>query len=258
MRYVTLMVALLCIVTAPGNLGAQGASAPAKAEPAPKPADWPTLRQERETLLKDIADLERELPDLRSQEQKLSVLENELKKIQSALNNAKDEAERQRLRPNVEELTERVKGAKSAAERRLQIEQTLKTKKDELAKLDSKIGVLLAPEILAQSFKTWMSVIFAGLVLAIMVGFFVIAWRDETVRRAIFTGAAGIQFITLFSLVIAIILFGITGILEGKELAALLGGLSGYILGRGTGPSGPPSPPAAPHTPSPPSSPPSR
>jgi hypothetical protein len=32
--------------------------------------------------------------------------------------------------------------------------------------------------------------------------------------------------------VIAIILFGITGILEGKELSALLGGLSGYILGR--------------------------
>jgi presenilin-like A22 family membrane protease len=45
---------------------------------------------------------------------------------------------------------------------------------------------------------------------------------------------SGIQFLTLFSLVIAIILFGITDILEGKELAALLGGLSGYILGRVT------------------------
>ena len=33
---------------------------------------------------------------------------------------------------------------------------------------------------------------------------------------------------------IAIILFGITNILAGKELAALLGGLSGYILGRVT------------------------
>lgn len=39
-------------------------------------------------------------------------------------------------------------------------------------------------------------------------------------------GQSGIQFLTLFSLVIAIILFGITGILKGKELAALLGGLS--------------------------------
>jgi presenilin-like A22 family membrane protease len=68
----------------------------------------------------------------------------------------------------------------------------------------------------------------------VIFGFFVVALRDETVRREIFAGQAGIQFITLFSLVIAIILFGITDILEGKELSALLGGLSGYILGRST------------------------
>jgi hypothetical protein len=55
--------------------------------------------------------------------------------------------------------------------------------------------------------------------------------RDDKVRQEIFSGQAGIQFITLLSLVIAIILFGITGILEGKELSALLGGLAGYILG---------------------------
>jgi presenilin-like A22 family membrane protease len=66
------------------------------------------------------------------------------------------------------------------------------------------------------------------------VGFFVVAFRDEHVRQEIFSGQAGIQFVTLFSLVIAIILFGIIDILEGKELAALLGGLSGYILGRST------------------------
>jgi hypothetical protein len=45
-------------------------------------------------------------------------------------------------------------------------------------------------------------------------------------------GEFGIQFVTLFSLIIAIILFGVLKILEGRELAALLGGLSGYILGR--------------------------
>lgn len=61
------------------------------------------------------------------------------------------------------------------------------------------------------------------------------AYKDEKVRRAIFSHQVGIQFVTLFSLVIAIILFGIIDILEGKELAALLGGLSGYILGRSTG-----------------------
>jgi hypothetical protein len=79
-----------------------------------------------------------------------------------------------------------------------------------------------------------MSATFAALVGLVIIGFFIIAWGDERVRQAIFSGTAGIQFVTLFSLVIAIILFGIIEILEGKELAALLGGLSGYILGRAT------------------------
>ena len=50
--------------------------------------------------------------------------------------------------------------------------------------------------------------------------------------REIFRNDRGLQFITLFSLVIAITMFGLLNILEGKELSALLGGLSGYILGR--------------------------
>jgi presenilin-like A22 family membrane protease len=73
---------------------------------------------------------------------------------------------------------------------------------------------------------------FAFIVALVIIGFFVVAFKDEKVRQEIFAGQAGIQFITLFSLVIAIILFGITGVLEGKELSALLGGLAGYILGR--------------------------
>jgi hypothetical protein len=81
-----------------------------------------------------------------------------------------------------------------------------------------------------------MSFVFAGLVLIVIFGFFAVAFKDENVRKSIFSSESGIQFITLFSLVIAIILFGIINILEGRELAALLGGLSGYILGRGSKP----------------------
>ena len=44
----------------------------------------------------------------------------------------------------------------------------------------------------------------------------------------------GLQFMTLFILIIAIILFGILDIFLGSELAALLSGISGYILGKGT------------------------
>jgi uncharacterized protein YjdB len=89
-----------------------------------------------------------------------------------------------------------------------------------------------------QDFKRTMSMIFSVLIGLVIAGFFTMAWIDPAVRRAIFSGQTGLQFVTLFSIVIAIILFGITGILEGKELAALLGGLSGYILGRISSPAG--------------------
>lgn len=100
--------------------------------------------------------------------------------------------------------------------------------------VEDAINVLLIPETAKNEFKLYITAAFSILVGFVILGFFVVSWRDETVRRAIFSGQSGIQFLTLFSLVIAIILFGITEVLEGKELAALLGGLSGYILGRVT------------------------
>lgn len=114
--------------------------------------------------------------------------------------------------------------------------------------LDDAIGFLLIPETAQNKFKLNITVAFSGLVLIVIVGFFVVSWRDEEVRRSIFSSQSGIQFLTLFSLVIAIILFGILDILEGKELAALLGGLSGYILGRVSG-SDRPTKPASPSKP---------
>jgi hypothetical protein len=82
------------------------------------------------------------------------------------------------------------------------------------------------------TFRWVTSVSFCILVLFVIVGFYIIAWYKDQIAYTIFAGEKGMQFITLFLIVIAIILFGIMGILEGKELSALLGGLSGYILGR--------------------------
>jgi hypothetical protein len=62
-------------------------------------------------------------------------------------------------------------------------------------------------------------------------GFFFFSYRSGSMKE-IFKNDRGLQFITLFSLVIAITMFGLLNILEGKELSALLGGLAGYILGR--------------------------
>jgi hypothetical protein len=106
------------------------------------------------------------------------------------------------------------------------------TNTDDLNTLGSKIAELNNTDSVAQNFKKEISWSFAALVGFVILGFFVIAWKDEKIRKTIFSGDSGIQFLTLFSIVIAIILFGITGVLEGKEISALLGGISGYILGR--------------------------
>jgi hypothetical protein len=116
-------------------------------------------------------------------------------------------------------------------------EQDLDAKKQQQRCIQQTINSLYSPE---QTFKRTMSMIFAGLIGLVILGFFVLSYKDESIRRAIFSGQTGIQFLTLFSIVIAIILFGVTSILQDKELAALLGGLSGYILGRYNNPNSSP------------------
>lgn len=156
------------------------------------------------------------------------------------LNKDLDELEKKPTRTPLEEQTMfalqgRLKVVKTDASIKQEIDEKRKAldhHKELLVCVQEAISQLTSPD---KSFRSTMSKWFAALIGAVIIGFFVLAWRDEIMRRAIFSGETGIQFLTLFSLVIAIILFGITGILESKELSALLGGLSGYILGRGTG-----------------------
>jgi len=116
----------------------------------------------------------------------------------------------------------------------IQRKSSLREMQNQKTAIDAELVHRLQQEVVQHGFKFKTSLTFAALVGVVIIGFFVIALRDKHVGREIFGGQAGIQFVTLFSLVIAIILFGIIDILEGKELAALLGGLSGYILGRAT------------------------
>jgi hypothetical protein len=99
------------------------------------------------------------------------------------------------------------------------------------AKLDDAINELLTSDDSQSAFRLWMGAGFVTLVTILILGFFFVGIRGGLMND-IFRDDRGLQFITLFSLVIAITLFGLLNILEGKELAALLGGLSGYILGR--------------------------
>jgi hypothetical protein len=111
------------------------------------------------------------------------------------------------------------------------VQEVLK-KTDQLSGIGAKVTELNNTSYVNQNFKKQISWSFAFLVGLVIVGFFIVAYKDEKVRKSIFSGDAGLQFITIFSIIIAIILFGITEVLGGKEISALIGGISGYILGR--------------------------
>jgi hypothetical protein len=96
------------------------------------------------------------------------------------------------------------------------------------------IDFALAPEYKEQEFRKTISITFSILIGVLLTVFFFIIFKksDQTVTKDLLSGN-GLQFITLFVLIIAIILFGILNILKGSELAAILSGISGYILGKG-------------------------
>jgi len=203
------------------------------------PKDFLGLADLRAKVNADIANLEKQIKSLEEddipkaqfvQEQvsdlKQQITELEQKKPTDAKDSERLSTLKGELRirtleggPKRESLTAQLVDAKVSLEQKRQL----------AAKIQSAIASMLSPE---QEFKRTMSITFAILIACVIIGFFAVSFRDDKIRQAIFSGEAGIQFLTLFSLVIAIILFGITQILEGKELAALLGGLSGYILGR--------------------------
>lgn len=126
------------------------------------------------------------------------------------------------------DLEDKTRAVKSVDESRT----TIRNAESKLSDIETKISEMLARDVVAQNFKSQISGYFAAVVGLMIILFFGIAFYDPVVRNNIFSGQSGIQFVTLFSLIISIILFGITGILGDKELSALLGGLSGYILGK--------------------------
>lgn len=212
----------------------------------------PELLDARDKLLADYSRATRELDKLDRKYKATLDQEAFIKSQTETLNKLERDAptyetEKQRLG---EDIANRIK---TIGERTSEV---LAGEKEKIRKTIQEMGNQLktgASSILGerdeQNFRKSVSYVFACLIFAVILGFFTIAFKDPKVRLQVFTGDNGIQFVTLFSLVIAIILFGIMKVLEGKELSALLGGLSGYILGRSrTNPSQPapqPDPPAS-------------
>ena len=84
-------------------------------------------------------------------------------------------------------------------------------------------------------FRLNVTILFSCIIGSLLILFFALIYLKSgpDIAEDFLSSGNGLQFITLFCIIIAIILFGVMGILEGKELAAILSGISGYILGKG-------------------------
>ena len=107
--------------------------------------------------------------------------------------------------------------------------------RDDIRSVYRQLDSTLAPEYKQQDFRSNISLYFTILIAILLIAFFVIVYKrsDNNLSKELLSGN-GLQFVTLFVLIIAIILFGILSILGSSELAAILSGISGYILGKGT------------------------
>ncbi len=120
-----------------------------------------------------------------------------------------------------------------ATVKKKQLQASLANITKDLRKAQDKLSKNMSIDIAEQNFKSSMSLLFAVIVGLLILLFFasVIFSRNSKLVNLLLTGS-GLQFVTLFVLIIAIILFGILGILEGKELSAIISGIAGYILGK--------------------------
>ena len=113
--------------------------------------------------------------------------------------------------------------------------ENIRTLEGDLRRAEAAIDAALAPEIRSQQFRTWVSAFFSALIAVMIISFFATIYlRSGNNVGSLLLSDSGLQFVTIFVLIIAIILFGILNILEGRELAAILSGIAGYILGRGS------------------------
>jgi hypothetical protein len=117
-----------------------------------------------------------------------------------------------------------------------QMQKNVAAIRQDIFEAEQAINEALSPETRDQDFRIWISMTFSGLIGVILISFFLIIYRrsDSLLYKQLLSGA-GLQFVTVFVLIIAIILFGILKVLGGSELAAILSGISGYILGKGGG-----------------------
>jgi len=114
------------------------------------------------------------------------------------------------------------------------IDASIRNVNQDISDCNGAIDEALAPEYKQQDFRKVICLGFVCLIGLLVVSFFlVVAIRSDVSIGKELLGTTGLQFITLFVLIFSIVLFGILNILAGSELAAILSGISGFILGKG-------------------------
>jgi hypothetical protein len=215
------------------------------AEPTPTPlnveqtSDFHELFNHREILIEEIRKLEqaieelvdqaRDLPSRLELDKELTRLKTELETEQKAT--TRDDSKIAALHGYIDDTSQKLETVKNATNLEKQRNDAYSLRR-RLTQVEQKIASLVDDKRDVSLFRA-ISTIIVGILIAVVVGgFYLIAWKKDGIAAKIFGGEMGMQFVTLFLIVIAIILFGIMGTLEGRELSALLGGLSGYILGK--------------------------
>ncbi|MFK5975418.1 MAG: hypothetical protein QM493_02810 [Sulfurovum sp.] len=164
------------------------------------------------------------------------------KKQEGLLKGNSDEGNQEIYRGNIQRYKSKIKSSEKKKEELNQYIKELDEKEAELItikqkriEIDYDIAIILNRDSINNSFRTKISFAFTFLVLVVIGGFYYIVSKDDKLISTIFGGDQGIQFVSLFLIIIAIILFGIMGTLKSQELSTLLGALSGYILGKTSG-----------------------
>lgn len=205
-----------------------------------KSQDFRVLFDERETLTADVRKLEREIDELDAEIRRLpseADLQKQIRDTKNNINTARKDPKGDQtnyadyLQGQLESLEANLKTIREDKPAIKKKQAEVDRKEPRLRAVEQRIASLFDDNQYVNRFRIWVAVAFSALVFAVIVGFYWIVNKHK-IATTIFSGEMGMQFVTLFLIVIAIILFGIIGTLEGRELAALLGGLSGYILGR--------------------------
>jgi hypothetical protein len=170
------------------------------------PKDFLGLADLRGSLSSEIIALEHEIKDFESRTSDIEFMKLELetkKKNFKSISNKENpsEADKEFIAESqfhIFKMEQEIKQLEASGIELGKKQLLLNSKKGLAKAVQERIANMLSPE---QAFKKTMSVTFAVLIAFVIIGFFFISWQDGKIRQAIFSGQAGIQFLTLFSLV---------------------------------------------------------